>query len=114
MEIIDFKKFLFGLNTMKILYGSLWVVLLSGVVLAHSFREIPTQHWSIQVLHNLQSQYSSQLSIPLKKIPLTRFECAQSVFEILQIISNKMTHQQEIPSEDINQLEKLVKEFSPE
>ncbi|NLJ38217.1 MAG: hypothetical protein GX432_05590 [Candidatus Atribacteria bacterium] len=99
---------------MKVFYAILLVVFLSGAVLAHSFREIPSQHWSIQALHDLQSKYSPQFAIPVEKIPLTRFECAQSVFEILQIISHKMTLQQEIPSKDISQLEKLVREFSAE
>ena len=101
---------------MKILYVILLIVLLSGAVLAHShsFSEIPSHHWSIQALHDLQYKYSSQVSIPYKKTILTRFECAQSVFEILQIVADKIALQKEIPVEDINQLEKLVREFSLE
>jgi len=102
---------------MKILSLILLVFLIPGAVLAHSFSEIPSYHWSIQVLHDLELKYSPQLSIqnlPSEKTTLTRFECAQVVFEILQIVSNKIALQQEIPSKDIDQLEKLVREFSAE
>lgn len=102
---------------MKIFFVILLVFILSGVVLAHSFIEIPLYHWSIQALQDLQLKYSPQQSIktlPSKGTTLTRFECAQAVFDILQIFSKKIAFKQEIPSEDINQLEKLVREFSTE
>ncbi|HQK83406.1 MAG TPA: hypothetical protein PLK24_05635 [Atribacter sp.] len=102
---------------MKILSLILLVFFIPGAVFAHSFSEIPSHHWSIQALHVLESKYSPQLSIqnlPSKKTILTRFECARAVFEILKIVSDKIALQQEIPSEDINQLEKLVREFSAE
>lgn len=102
---------------MKISFSILFIFLITGAVLAHSFSDIPSNHWSIEALYNLQVKYSSQSSIqtlPSKKSALTRFECAQGIFEILQIISDKIALQENITPKDINQLKKLIREFSEE